>query len=175
MPKVSRRRAKNKFSWKSADWTKLFLSIIVCQMAGLIGSLFTTPAISGWYTAIIKPAFTPPNWVFAPVWTLLFFLMGVSLYLVWQKGFENRVVRDGFSIFAVQLSLNILWSVFFFHLKNPFYAFIEICVLWVAIFATIWKFSKIDRRAAYLLGPYLLWVTFAAFLNFSIWQLNPFF
>jgi benzodiazapine receptor len=152
---------------------KLFVAIAVCQMAGFVGSIFTSPSITTWYASIEKPAFTPPNWLFAPVWILLFTLMGIALYLVWEKGFEKEEVRGGLSIFSIQLVGNMGWSMLFFGIQSIFYAFLEIVILWVAILITIHRFWNIDRRAAYLLVPYILWVSLAAVLNFYIWVLNP--
>ncbi len=149
---------------------RLILSIITANMAGLLGSVFTAQNIPVWYASIQKPALTPPNWIFAPVWTALFIMMGVSLYLVWEKGLEKN--RLAVSVFGVQLGLNTLWSFLFFGLNNPFYAFIEIIILWLAIAATIFLFRRISRKAAWLLVPYIIWVSFAAFLNYSVWILN---
>jgi translocator protein len=142
-------------------------SIVICSAAGGIGSLFTMPSIHGWYSNLIKPYFNPPNWLFAPVWTVLFFLMGVSLYLAWVK-------RDWFGvrIFAVQLFLNVLWSVLFFGLHLPWLAFFEIVFLWISIIATIIRFRYFSRTAASLMVPYLAWVSFAALLNLTIAILN---
>jgi len=151
---------------------KLIISILICQGAGVVGSLFTSPAISTWYATIQKPSFNPPNWIFAPVWTLLFLLMGISLYLMWEKGLENKKAKTAFFIFGVQLILNILWSILFFGLQSPLYAFIEIIILWLAILLTIISFYKISKPAAYLLLPYIIWVSFASVLNFSILILN---
>ena len=157
---------------KGSKILKLVVSILVCQGAGAVGSLFTSPAISGWYATLQKPSFNPPNWVFAPVWTTLFLLMGIALYLVWISGAESKKKRTAILIFAVQLILNIFWSVLFFGLQSPLYAFIEIIILWLAILITIISFYKISKPAAYLLLPYILWVSFAAVLNFSILILN---
>ncbi len=151
---------------------KLVVSILVCQAAGLVGSLFTSPAISSWYATIQKPSFNPPNWVFAPAWTLLFLLMGISLYLVWSKNWQDQEKKKALFVFAFQLLLNILWSILFFGLQSPLYAFIEIIILWLAILFTIISFYKISKPAAYLLLPYILWVSFASILNFSILILN---
>jgi len=151
---------------------KLIISIFVCQGAGVIGSLFTSPTISTWYATLQKPSFNPPNWIFSPVWILLFLLMGISLYLMWEKGFENKKAKTAFFIFGVQLILNILWSILFFYLQSPLYAFIEIIILWLAILLTIISFYNISKPAAYLLLPYILWVIFAGYLNYSIWQLQ---
>ena len=157
---------------KSNNITKLAASIMICLFAGLAGSLFTSPAIPGWFATLAKPTFSPPNWIFAPVWTILFVLMGISMYLVWNKGLQNRDVRISLFIFDIQLVLNVLWSFLFFGLRSPFYAFVEIIILWVAIAFTIQNFSRISRTAGLLLVPYILWVSFAAILNFYIWNLN---
>ncbi len=154
------------------DILKLIASIIICQLAGFIGSLFTTPAIPTWYRTLIKPSFTPPNSIFSPVWISLFLLMGISLFLVWQKNLKERKVKAALLFFTVQLVLNILWSILFFGLKSPLGAFIEIIILWFAILLTIIKFFKVSKPAGYLLLPYILWVSFAAFLNFFLWNLN---
>jgi len=151
---------------------KLLASVLVCLAAGFVGSFFTTPSIPTWYAGLAKPALAPPNWVFGPVWTTLFILMGISLYLVWGKGLEKKNVRMTVAIFGIQLVLNVLWSALFFGLHSPFYAFIEIVALWLAIAATIFAFNKISRNAALLLLPYIIWVSIAAFLNLSIWLLN---
>jgi len=151
---------------------KLIVAVVLCQLAGIIGSIFTVSAINGWYSTIEKPLFNPPNWIFAPVWTTLFLLMGISLYLIWEKGIQKKEIKTAVSVFGLQLALNVLWSVLFFGLKNPFFAFIEIILLWVTILATTILFYRISKKAGLLLIPYLLWVTFAAFLNYSIWMLN---
>jgi len=148
------------------------LSIVACLAAGAIGSIFTRSAISTWYATLEKPPFTPPNWLFAPVWTLLYILMGIAAFLVWRKGLENRGVRIALIVFLIQLVLNALWSVVFFGLESPLYGLIVISVLWIAILVTIIKFFRISRVASVLMWPYLLWVTFAAVLNSSIWLLN---
>ena len=154
------------------DIILLIISVGVCQLAGIIGSVFTTPAIGTWYAVLVRPEFGPPNWLFAPVWITLFALMGISLYLVIRKGLNDKKVKLGVLFFGVQLALNTVWSFLFFGLRNPYYAFIEIIILWFAILLTIYQFLKIDRKAAYLLVPYILWVTFAAVLNYYIWILN---
>ena len=154
---------------------KLVISVGASLSAGVVGSIFTSPAIPGWYAAIKKPSFNPPNWVFAPVWTFLFVLMGISLFLAWRRGFKDKAggrVKDADMAFVLQLILNAFWSVLFFGLGSPFLALIEIVFLWLAIVITIIKFSKISASAALLLLPYILWVSFAAYLNYSIWRLN---
>lgn len=160
------------FIMSGINYIKLLVSILVCQIAGFIGSYFTAPAISGWYAELNKPFFTPPDWLFAPAWITLYFLMGVSLYIVWNKGLESRQSKIAVIIFAIQLVLNTLWSLIFFGLQAPLFAFIWIILLLVAIFATIFYFYRISRPAAYLLVPYILWVSFAAVLNFAIYYLN---
>jgi len=151
---------------------KLVFSVLVCQAAGLIGSVFTAPNIATWYAGVAKPAFNPPNWLFAPVWTTLFLLMGISLYLIFENGLEKKHTRFAVSVFGVQLILNIIWSAVFFGLQNPFLGLVEIFVLWLAILANIVLFYRISKIAGYLLIPYILWVSFAAFLNYNIWILN---
>lgn len=146
--------------------------IIIAELAGVIGSFFTTPSIAGWYAGIIKPELNPPAWVFGPVWTTLFVLMGIAAFLVWKKGYDRKDVKLALNIFYGQLILNTLWSIIFFGLHSPGGAFIEIIFLWLAILATIIAFAKISRPAAWLLLPYILWVSFAGYLNYSIWQLN---
>jgi len=151
---------------------RLIVSIAICQLAGMIGGIFTYSSIPTWYAVLRKPIFIPPNWVFGPAWITLYFLMGIALYLVWEKGTENEAVRAGLLVFGIQLILNMLWSIIFFGLRAPLYAFVEIVVLWGAILATILKFNRVSRAAAWLLTPYVLWVTFAAALNFSIYWIN---
>ncbi|MBN2517805.1 MAG: tryptophan-rich sensory protein [Candidatus Altiarchaeota archaeon] len=151
---------------------KLIVAILVSEMAGIIGSVFTTPAIPTWYATLEKPFFNPPSWVFAPVWTTLFVLMGIAAYLVWEKGFEKKEVRKALSIFGVQLVLNTMWSILFFGAQSPLLAFIEIIILWFAILLTIVKFWRISKNAGLLLIPYIAWVSFASVLNLSIWLLN---
>jgi tryptophan-rich sensory protein len=150
---------------------KLVISIIICQLAGVLGSVFTMPAIPGWYANLNKPSFSPPNWLFGPVWILLYTLMGISLYLVWsRKG--SAGAKTALILFAIQLGLNTLWSLIFFGLRLPSAAFLEILVLWLFILLTILKFFPISKVAAYLLILYLLWVSFASLLNFYIFRLN---
>ena len=158
---------------KLTDIVKLVISIIVCQCAGLIGSLFTTPAITTWYATLQKPPFTPPNWLFAPAWITLYLLMGISAFIIWRRGLGNPQVKRALCLFVIQLVLNALWSVAFFGIESPLYGVIVIAALWVAILFTILKFFKVSSVAAALLLPYILWVTFAAVLNVSILVLNP--
>lgn len=154
------------------DLPKLVLSVAICEGVGILGSIFTISSISLWYATLNKPFFTPPNWLFGPAWTTLYFLMGISLFLVWKKGLKKKEVREALVIFDIQLILNFLWSIIFFRFQNPLLAFIEIIILWAVILLTISKFKKISKLAAYLLIPYILWVSFAAILNLSILILN---
>lgn len=150
------------------DWFKLAVSLLLPQLAGGIGALFTSPAIPGWYSQLIKPSFTPPSWLFGPAWTALFVMMGVALFLVWQSRAPRQLARAAYVTFGVQLGLNVLWSALFFGLRQPLWAFAEIVVLWLAILATILMFGRVRPAAAWLLVPYLAWVTFASCLNYAI-------
>ena len=151
---------------------KLAIAVVVAEAAGIIGAVFTTPAIPVWYATLVKPAFNPPAWVFGPVWTILYTLMGIAAYLIWQEGWQKKQVKDALRTFGEQLLLNSLWSILFFGLKNPLLAFMEILLLWILIIATIMKFYRLNKWAAYLLLPYLLWVSFASMLNAAIVVLN---
>ena len=151
---------------------KLAGAIIFPQLAGAIGALFTVKTIPTWYAGLTKPVLNPPNWIFAPVWTSLYLLMGLAAFLVWRAGWQEEAVRKGMIVFAVQLVLNVLWTAIFFGAQNLGLAFIEIVILWGAILATMILFKRVSRFAVYLLVPYLLWVTFAAYLNFTLWVLN---
>jgi benzodiazapine receptor len=157
---------------KVNNFFKLLISIVICELAGIIGSVFTAPSIPIWYAGLEKPKLSPPNWVFGPVWTTLFVLMGIAAFLVWTRGLERKEVRTALGIFIGQLILNALWSIIFFGMKSPGGAFIEIIFLWLAIVVTIIAFYKISKPAAWLLIPYILWVSFAVYLNYSIWQLS---
>ena len=150
--------------------TKFIISILLPYIAATIGSFFTAPRGIDWYSTLQRPGFSPPNWVFAPVWMILFFLMGLALYLVWAK--DDKKAKPAYIAYGIQLALNALWSIVFFGLHQPFYAFIEIIFLWTAILTTIVLFYRISKNAAYLLIPYILWVTFAAILNYYIYILN---
>jgi tryptophan-rich sensory protein len=160
------------FKGKGADIYRVIISVLVCQAAGLIGSVFTRPAISTWYAELQKPRFTPPDWVFGPVWISLYILMGIATFLIWRRGFHHQVVRRALAIFGVQLVLNALWSFLFFGLRSPLAGLIGISLLGIAIILTIRSFLAVSRTAALLLIPYFLWVSFASGLNLSIWWLN---
>ncbi len=147
--------------------------IVLCSAVAGLGGLVTGPAVSpgGWYETINKPFYTPPSWLFGPVWSILFLSMAVAGWLVWR---ERRFsgAKPAFYLFGIQLSLNFLWSAIFFGLQAPGVALVEILVLWVSIFLTILAFGRVKSLAAWILTPYLAWVTFATFLNLGIWLLN---
>jgi translocator protein len=152
--------------------SKFVLSIFLCFFVAFLGSVFTLPSIPGWYSTLHKPFFNPPNWIFGPVWTILFFLMGVSFYIVWTENINNKKKESAIKIFILQLVLNLLWSLAFFGLHQPLLAMAIIVILWLSIFMTIKYFYKISRLSAYLLYPYIAWVSFASILNFTIVILN---
>ena len=152
---------------------KLVGSVLLCEAAGGVGSIYTYDGVRDWYPKLEKPSFTPPSWVSGPLWTVLYAMMGLSLYLASQR----RPVQYGVGqasqvLFGIQLVLNVLWSYVFFGRRSPGWALVEILFLWVAIVATTWAFSRISRTAGLLLLPYLLWTSFAVVLNHSIWRLN---
>ena len=156
---------------------KLIFFLAVCEVAGLVGAVFTMPAIkSGWYASLVKPNFAPPNWLFAPVWTALFVLMGVAAFLVESKVVEDskkkKEIKVGLTIFFSQLVLNVFWSVIFFGWRSLTGGLVEIVFLWLAILATMVAFARVSKVAAWLLAPYLFWVSFAAYLNYVLLRLN---
>jgi tryptophan-rich sensory protein len=153
--------------------TKILTVVVTCLAIGYLSGTVTRESILSWYPSLIKPSFNPPNWVFAPVWSTLYAMMGVAAGLVWARiDYEKEIVKKALVFFAVQLALNALWSYLFFGLHNPMLAGIEIIILWLMIFETYSQFVKINKIAGYLLLPYLAWVSFAAVLNGSIWWLN---
>ena len=149
------------------EWKPLIAAIAICELAGVIGSLFTFPSIPVWYATLAKPPFSPPNWVFGPVWVVLYAMMGVSAYLI-HRSKDRAPLR----VFAAQLALNVMWSVVFFGLHSLAGGLAVIALLWISIVWTILSFHRVSRDAAYLLVPYLLWTSFAAALNYSLWALN---
>lgn len=151
---------------KKIDVKKLAVALVIPQLAGGIGAVATTPKIQSWYAHLNKPFFNPPSWVFGPVWTLLFLMMGVSLFLVWSK--KKKMTNW----YWIQLGLNTFWSFLFFYFEQPGLALIEIMFLWWAILMTIKDVNKTSRMAGRLLAPYLFWVSFATMLNGAIWWLN---
>ncbi|MBN2620612.1 tryptophan-rich sensory protein [candidate division WOR-3 bacterium] len=151
---------------------KLIMGIGLCLGAGLVGSMFTTPNVPTWYAQIQKPAIAPPNWLFGPVWTFLFLLMGIAFALIWHKYGTIQGAGVALIIFLVQLLFNILWSAAFFGLRSPLLGLIDIIILLVLIFITINYFHRVSFLGAYLLIPYAIWVSFATILNISILILN---
>ena len=167
------------------NFFKLVIAIVVSELAGIIGSVFTISSIPTWYAGLVKPALNPPAWVFGPAWTTLYALMGVAAFLIWREYDKltlseveglviqrKKQIKIALSIFLGQLVLNTLWSIIFFGLHSPGWALVDIVLLWLAIVWTIAVFYKISRPAAWLLVPYILWVSFASYLNYSIWMLN---
>jgi len=157
---------------KINNFFKLAIAIAVCELAGVIGSVFTVSSIPDWYAGLEKPALNPPSWVFGPAWIMLYALMGIAVFLIWRKGIERKEVKIALGIFGTQLFLNAIWSIIFFGLRNPFWALVDILALWLVNVWTIVVFYRISKPAAYLLVPYLLWVSFAIYLNYAIWTLN---
>jgi benzodiazapine receptor len=157
-------------SW--IDIVKLIVSIVICEVAGGIGAIFTTPAIPTWYKGLKKPAFIPPNSVFGPVWITLYLLMGIAVFLAWREGLSQEGVIVAFIVFWVQLALNILWSIVFFGLRSLLGGMIVILLLWIAIIVNIILFFGVSPIAGGLLIPYIIWVSIAANLNVQVWKLN---
>jgi benzodiazapine receptor len=156
-----------------ASVIRLIVACGVSLAAGAIGSLAVTdPGFNSWYAELQKPGFMPPSWVFGPVWTVLYLLMGVAAFLVWQRGLGARLVRTALLWFLVQLALNAAWTPVFFGLHRIGLALVVIALLWAAILVTMYYFFRVTRPAGMLLVPYLLWVSFAAVLNAAIWHLN---
>ena len=164
--------SKKSLSDANISWPILLItSLLICFGIAGLGSAVTMPGVTGWYSEIAKPSFNPPNWVFAPVWTVLFFLMAISAFLVSLKGIRKMLVRRALAVFGIQLGLNFFWSLTFFSFHNPGNALLVIVVLWLSIIWTMARFWIVDKAAALLLIPYLLWVSFAAYLNYSIYLL----
>jgi tryptophan-rich sensory protein len=145
--------------------------IVISETVGISGAIFTSPAIPTWFIFLNKPVFSPPNWLFGPVWTLLYAMMGLAFGIILSTETKQAKAKAK-QFFYIQLTLNFLWSVLFFGAKLPLFAFGEIVMLWVAIIFCIAEFLKINRTAGYLLVPYLLWVSFASILNLAIAVLN---
>ncbi|AXV40593.1 TspO/MBR family protein [Methanobacterium sp. BAmetb5] len=151
---------------------RLIASILIVFFSGAVGSLATFPEITTWYAALAKPAWTPPNEWFGPIWTTLYILIGIALFLVWRQGWDRRDVRFAIGIFAVQLVLNILWSLVFFGLHSILGGFIIIFLLWIAILANLVAFYVLSKPAGLLFVPYIIWVSIASYLNYSVMLLN---
>ncbi len=145
----------------------------LCLAVGALGGWVTAPAVAEWYPTLNKPSWNPPDWVFAPVWTTLYILMAVAAWLVWKRGQTGAAIKGAMTLFFSQLLLNLAWSFLFFGARQPGTAFVEILMLWAALLATLIAFWRLSKPAGALLLPYLAWVSFAAVLNYTVWQLNP--
>lgn len=156
---------------KIIDVVKLVVSLAVPLLAGFGSSVFTVNSISTWYATLNKPWFSPPNVVFAPVWTILYILMGLALFLIWRS-LRNRTRDIGIALFAAQLAINVIWTLAFFGLQNTLYGVLTIIPLWILIAATIYQFYKVEKWASYLLVPYFVWVSIATALTASVYLLN---
>jgi translocator protein len=152
---------------------RLLASLALPFVAGILGGWATVQGVGDWYLTLQKPSFNPPGWVFGPVWTLLYVLMGIALFLIWEKGTTTPGVRGALVLFGVQLAMNAFWPFLFFWAQAPGWALAEILILWVTILGTTVLFFRVRAEAGWLMTPYLGWVTFAAILNYSIWTLNP--
>lgn len=150
---------------------KLIISLIATIGIGSLGGIFTIAEIPTWYAGLNKPSFNPPNWLFGPVWTSLYTMMGIAFYLVWKQP-ETEIRKKAIQLFIIQFVLNFFWSIIFFSLHSIGAALIEIIVMWIFILLAIIQFSKLSKPAAWLLVPYIAWVSFATLLTASIWKLN---
>lgn len=159
-------------SFKLSEIPRLIVSILVPLVIGFLGSIATLAEIPTWYAALSKPSWAPPNWLFGPVWTTLYILMGIALFLVWRKGLYRKDVKFALLIFGVQIVLNLLWSIVFFSYHALLGSFILIILLWITILANIIAFYVISKPAGLLLVPYIVWVSIASYLNYTIYLLN---
>ncbi|MFW6003934.1 MAG: TspO/MBR family protein [Halanaeroarchaeum sp.] len=152
----------------------LAIAIVGTELVGASGAVFTSMGLESWYPGLARPDLAPPDWVFAPVWTTLFALMGIAVWLVWREttGTQGASARFALGVFAVHFAVNLAWSGVFFGLQSLLGGLLVIGVLWLLIVATMWAFATVDRRAAVLLVPYLVWVSFAGYLNYAFWALN---
>lgn len=155
----------------SIHW-KLAICIIICQATGIISGLLTNTLNNVWYDTIVKPTWNPPGYIFAPVWTILYLLMGISLWIIWKSNTIESQKKEACLLFAIQLFLNFWWTILFFKFHSPIAAFVEIIVMIALIALTMYRFSEISKTAAWLLFPYISWVCFAAILNYNLWKLN---
>jgi tryptophan-rich sensory protein len=147
------------------NWQKLLISILIPQVVAAGAGFFTVTGNGSWYQSIEKPSWNPPGWVFGPVWTALYIMMGIAFYLIWVSKADDKIKRKAMILWGIQLVFNFFWSIIFFGNE-------QIIGLWLFILLTIFAFARIDKRAAWLLVPYISWVSFAAYLNFTIWELN---
>lgn len=155
-------------------WLSLAIAVVATELVGASGAVFTSMGLESWYPSLVRPDIAPPNWVFGPVWTTLFALMGIGVWLVWKQatGEQARAARVALAIFVVHFAVNLAWSGVFFGLQSLFGGLVVIVLLWLLILATMGAFARVDRRAAVLLLPYLAWVSFAGYLNYAFWVLN---
>lgn len=156
----------------SNNFAKLAITLILTFIAGGVGSFATSPNIEGWYAGLQLPEIAPPNWVFGPVWMGIYITIAIAAWLVWRKGRNTPYVTLGLWVFVVQLVLNSLWSILFFGLQSPVLGLVGISVLWLVIVFMIGVFAKVSKTAALILLPYIIWVSFAGYLNYEIWILN---
>jgi tryptophan-rich sensory protein len=156
-----------------SNGVKLIISILLPLIVGFTSGFFTASNVGGWYQTIAKPSWNPPSWVFGPMWTTLYIMMGIALFLVWRSNADEAVKRTALWIFGAQLVFNFFWSFIFFYLHQPGWAFAEIIAMWVLILLTIFAFAEVNITAAWLLVPYISWVSFAGILNYTIWRINP--
>jgi translocator protein len=151
---------------------KFIIAITIPLAVGFTSGFFTITGVGSWYQTIQRPSWNPPNWIFGPVWTTLYIIMGVALFLIWKADVDIKIKNQAILLFTIQLVLNFFWSFIFFNQQQPGWAFAEIVVLWIFILLTIFAFAKINKTAAWLLVPYISWVSFASILNYTIWRLN---
>ena len=151
---------------------KLIISILIPLAVGAVSGFFTSFSVNTWFKTLNKPSFNPPSWVFAPVWTTLYIMMGISFYIIWKSHAKLEKRYTGYTYYWLQLALNFLWSFLFFYFNRPDFALVDIIILFIMIASTIISFRKVSKTAAWLLAPYLCWVAFATALNFEIWRLN---
>ena len=156
---------------KRSNGIKLIISIVLCVSLGSVGGLVTVNEIPTWYATLNKPSFNPPNWLFGPVWTTLYVLMGISVYLIWKQPVSTER-NKALQLFIIQFILNFCWSFIFFGLHATGWALMEMIALWILILLSILHFAKHSKTAAWLLVPYIAWVSFALLLNAAIWRLN---
>jgi tryptophan-rich sensory protein len=160
-------------SFNIREIPKLIISILIVFLAGAVGTVFTLKEITGWYAYLPKPSWTPPNWAFGPIWSTLYVLMGISLFLVWREGLNRKDVQVAIGVFAVQLIINVVWSLVFFGTHNIFGGLVLVLLLWVAILVNIIVFYRISKPAGLILIPYIVWVSIASYLNYSVLILTP--
>lgn len=175
MKKTSVRKHTRSVSLRhsSASFFSVIGWIVLCELAGIVGSVFTVSSIPTWYQTLVKPVFSPPNWVFGPVWTTLYALMGIAVYRVWSLGMKKESVRHAVYLFVMHLALNAIWSPIFFGARQIPLAFVTIAIMWLTLITVMFRFEKLDKMSALFLVPYLAWISFAMVLNYNLWILNP--